>query len=96
MAEHRRAVKNKDPKNGIAMHIQKAAHTINWQEAKILGREENWGRRRDLEALVIQQRRPMMNLDAGLILDPSWTPFVRPRSDSHVTGSATSGDPTAV
>ena len=23
MAEHRRAVKNKDPKNGIAMHVQK-------------------------------------------------------------------------
>ena len=23
MAEHRRVVKNKDPKNGIAMHVQK-------------------------------------------------------------------------
>ena len=29
MAEHNRAVKNKDPKNGIAMHVQKTAHTIN-------------------------------------------------------------------
>ena len=29
MAEHRRAVKNKDPKNGIAMHVRKTAHTIN-------------------------------------------------------------------
>ena len=67
MAEHRRAVKNKDPKNGVAMHVQKTVHTINWQEAKILGREDNWGRRRVLEALVIQQRRPMVNLDAGLI-----------------------------
>ena len=38
----------------------------------------------------------MMNLDAGLILDPSWTPFVRPTSDSHVTGSAMSGGPTPV
>ena len=34
-----------------------------------------------------------MNLDAGLILDPSWTLFVHPRSDSHVTGSAISGGP---
>ena len=32
----------------------------------------------------------MMNLDAGLILDPSWTPFLCP-SRSHVTGSATVG-----
>ncbi len=67
MAEHRRVAKNKDPKNGIAMHVQKTVHTIR-QEAKILGREDNWGRR-VLEALVIQQRRPMMDLDAGLILD---------------------------
>ena len=96
MAEHRRAVKNKDPKNGIALHVQKTPHTINCQEAKILGREDNWGRRRVLGALVIQQRRPMMNLDAGLILDPSWTPFVHPRSDSHVTGSATSGGSTPI
>ena len=46
--------------------------------------------------LVIQQRRPMMNLEPGLTLDPSWTPFVRPRSDSYVTGSATSGGPTPI
>ena len=58
MTEHRRAVKNMDPKNGIAMHVQKTAHAIDWQEARM--REENWGRRRVLEALEIQQRRLMM------------------------------------
>ena len=63
MAEHRKAVKNKDPKNGIAMHVQKTA--------RILATEDNWGRRRVLEALEIQQRRPMMNIVAGLILYPS-------------------------
>ena len=30
----------------------------------------------------------MMNLNAGLILDPQWIPFVR-RSANHVTKSAT-------
>ena len=45
MAEHRRAVENKDYKKGIAMHFQNTAHTINWQEARILVREENLGRR---------------------------------------------------
>ena len=67
MAEHRRVVKNKDLKNGIAMHVQKTA--------RILVTEDNWGRRRVLEALEIQQRRPMMNIVAGLILYPSWTPL---------------------
>ena len=53
MAEQRRAVKNKDPRKRIAMHVQKNVHTINWQEAKILGSEDNWGKRRILETLVI-------------------------------------------
>ena len=38
---------------------------------------------------MIQQRGPMMNLDEGLILDPLWTPFARPRSNGHVSESAT-------
>ena len=91
-AEHRRAVKNKGPKNGIAVHVQKTAPTINWQEARVLAREDNW-ERRVLEALEIQQRWPMMNLDAGLIVDTSWIPFVHPRSGSHATGSALAGRP---
>ena len=86
--QNTRAVKNKDSLNGIVMHVQKTAHNINWQEARILARENNWGKIRVLE---IQQRRPMMNLDAGLLLDRSWTPFVRPRSGSHETGSVLVG-----
>ena len=88
-------MKNKNPKNEIVMHVQKTAHTINWQETRILVREGNWGKR-VLEVLEIQQRRPMMNLDAGLILDPSWIPFVRPRSSGHMTGSETSGGPNPI
>jgi len=49
-----------------------------------------------LEALEIHQRIPMMNLDAGLILDPSWTPFVCPNDGGHVTRSATSGGPNPI
>ena len=41
MEEHRRAMKKKNPKNGIVIHVQKTAHTINWQEARILVRENN-------------------------------------------------------
>ena len=96
MAEHKRAVKSKDPLNGIAVHVQKTAHNINWQEARILARENNLGRRRVLEALEIQQRRPKMNPDAGLLLDRSWTPFVHLRSGSHVTGSVLAGSPNPI
>ena len=42
--EHKREVKSKDPKNGITVHVQKTAHIISWQEARILARKDNWGR----------------------------------------------------
>ena len=50
MAEHKRAVKSKDPLNGIAVHVQKTAHNIKWQEARILAKGNNWGRKRVFEA----------------------------------------------
>ena len=30
MAEHKRAVKSKDPLNRIAVYVQRTAHNINW------------------------------------------------------------------
>ena len=36
MAEHKRAVKSKDPLNGIAVHVQKTARNINWQKLRSL------------------------------------------------------------
>ena len=62
----------------------------------IKGISEKASRRMVLEALVIQQRRSVMNLNTGLILDPLWTDFVCPRSDSHMTASAVSGGPAPI
>ena len=81
--------------NGIAMHVHNTAHAVNWQEARILAGEDNWGRRRVCEALEIDQRRLMKNLDAGLTMDPLWTPFLC-RSRSHVTRSAAVRCPTPI
>ena len=65
MAEHKRAVKSKDPLNGITMHVQRTSHSINSQEVRILAKGMIWGRSlRVLEALEMHQRRPMMNVDA--------------------------------
>ena len=75
-------MKGKDPLNEIAVHVQRTIHNINWQEARIIVRENIWGRR-VIEALEIQQRRSIMNLGAGLLLDRAWNPFLRPRSGSE-------------
>ena len=53
MVEHKRVVNSKDPLNGIAVHVQKTAHNINWQEARILARENNCGKKWVLHREVI-------------------------------------------
>ena len=37
MAEHKKMVKSNDFNNRITMHVQKTAHTINWQKQGFLG-----------------------------------------------------------
>ena len=79
MAEYRRAVKNKDPKMELPCMSKRLRIPSTGRKQRSLEslprifafcqlarREGNWGRRRVLEALVIQQRRPMM-----ISLDPS-------------------------
>ena len=75
--EHRMAVKNKDPKNGITMHVQVTAHTINCMAGSTVPWEGGQlGKRRVLQALVIQQRRPKMRLCADccmqLLITKGW------------------------
>ena len=33
---HKRVVKKSDPNNGIAVHVAKSQHRIDWAEAKVL------------------------------------------------------------
>ena len=35
LSEHRQAVKRGEPKNGIAVHVQKTDHRINWEGATV-------------------------------------------------------------
>ena len=54
-----------------------------WEGGQLGKKKGSW--------IVIKQRRPMMNLDAGLIFGSIVDPFVHPGSDSHMTRSATPG-----
>ena len=46
MAEHKRAVRMGDVNNGLAVHSLKTGHPIEWRQARVVEREENWYRRR--------------------------------------------------
>ena len=72
MTEHKRAVKNNDPNNALAVHVTKTHHNIKWEDAKVLTREEQWTKRKIKEGLAIRNRVNNMNLDQGFQLDNNW------------------------
>ena len=67
MRENKRAVRNKDITNGIAMHVITTNHSIDWNKAQILITESNW----------LDQKRTRdksgMNMDTGMQLDKTWS-----------------------
>ena len=95
MVEHKRAVRMGDVNNGLAVHSLKTGHPIEWSQARVVEREENWYRRRIKEALKIQQCQVRMNLDQGIVLRSGWkpffmnTPFTSPPSGNDVTDDIT-------
>ena len=95
MVEHKRAVRMGDVNNGLALHSLKPGHPIEWSQARVVEREENWYRRRIKEALKIQQCQVRMNLDQGIVLRSGWKPFfmniplTSPSSGNDVTDDIT-------
>ena len=71
MTEHKYAVKTGDTKNGIAVHVQRTQHSIDWGAARVLTTAIRYWNRRTMAAIHIR-RRQSMNLDCGLNLSPVW------------------------
>ena len=74
LSEHRQVVKRGDPKNGIAVHVQKTNHHIYWEDTTVQRRAEGFWLRRTVEAIQIRKATPNMNLDSGLLLPRVWNP----------------------
>ena len=67
MAEHKRAGMG-DIHNGSGVHSLKTGHPIEWSQARVVERKENWYRKRIKEALKIQQCQVRINLDQEIVL----------------------------
>ena len=72
VTEHKRAVKNADSSNGLAVHVTKTQHRIEWNEAEVICREEQWMKRKIKESLMIKAHGNNLNLDAGVSIDTNW------------------------
>ena len=74
MAEHRQAVQKSDPNNGIAVHVAKSHHSIDWKEARVVKSVQEYWERRTMEAIKIKKSKCSINLDWGLDLSSVWKP----------------------
>ena len=72
MSEHKRAVKTSDPNNGIAVHVAKSQHSIDWSGARVVRSVQGYWERRTMEAIEIKKSKSSMNLDKGLLLPSLW------------------------
>ena len=52
-------------------------HRIDWNNAKIVKREEKWKERKILESIYIKSNSTF-NLDSGFPLDQIWTDLITP------------------
>ena len=75
MTEQKHAMNTGDPKNGIAVHVQKTQHSIDWGAARVQAIAIGYWNRRTMEAIHIR-RRQSINLDCGLPLSPIWNPLL--------------------
>ena len=76
ISEHKRAVKNVDTNNGLAVHVAETGHCIRWDETKIVCQENQWTKRKIKESLMIKAQADNLNLDAGAFIDTNWSPPV--------------------
>ena len=77
LKEHKRAVKTQLSNNGIAVHVNKTGHDIQWNSAQVIEQEPMWWKRRYKEALRIQAASNTMNLDQGLQLNSIWSTLTK-------------------
>ena len=71
MSEHKRAVKNGDSNNALAVHVKHSGHNFQWEEANILTREGHWTKGKIKEGIAIKENN--LNLDKGFQIDNWFT-----------------------
>ena len=80
--QHEYAVRKQSSTNGIAQHVVKTDHEIDWESAKFLDSDPHWRKRKIKEALFIDCLNPqkqisnaLMNLEKGLDIPDCWKEF---------------------
>ena len=63
-----------DSNNGLAVHVTRTKHQIEWDEPEVICREEIWMKWKIKESLMTKAHDNNLNLDAGVSIDTNWIP----------------------
>ena len=69
-------MKRGDDKNGIAVHVQRFNHRIDWDNARVQEVVPDYWKGMATEAIQIYSTTQSMNLDCGLNLSNIWNPLL--------------------
>ena len=83
MDEHK-----KTASSAIREHQTNTGHAIDWENAKIIGREDHWLKRKIKEAIAIRKDKPSLNRDQGWDLPPIFNSLLS--HDQTIGGHVTS------
>ena len=78
LKEHQYAVKEENPKNGIAANACQQQHEVNWDAGKVRCTEQHYRKRKVLEALHVWQQPNTSNLDCDVQINPVCLPHLKP------------------
>ena len=76
LTEHKRAVVRSDVNNGIAVHVARNEHSIDWGNVRVVWSVRGYWERQDTEAIRIRSCKNSINLDNGLHLPATWNPIL--------------------
>ena len=73
--------------SAVNEHQTKTGHEIDWENVKVIGKEEHWVKRKVKEAIAIRRDRPSLNRDQGWELPPIFNSLLSHdlTMGSHVT-----------
>ena len=72
----RTQVVRSDVNNGIAVHVARNEHSIDWGNVRVVWSVRGYWERQDTEAIRIRSCKNSINLDNGLHLPATWNPIL--------------------
>ena len=78
-------LRHSDNPTAVREHMNKTGHSVTDQDVKVIGREDQWLKRKITEAVAIRKHHPSLNRDEGYKLARVYDRLLSRDRSGHVT-----------